>query len=314
MQQIISAGTIGVEMNNRLVLHAPAKLNLHLDVLGRRADGFHELRSIFAMINLFDRLEIEQTDGRECSISGCGGIDTEKNLIWKAHRLYMDKTGVSIGCRVNCTKTIPEKAGLGGGSSDCAAMLRGLEILRCAGREAHADKHLLLSLAEQLGSDVPFFLHGPVAYAEGRGELLHEIHPVHEFPVVLVKPDLDISTADAFRWLDQSDRPEEKSLTKGDIVTAYTETDPGYWPFYNSFTPVLMQRFPQLQKLLETVKNNGAAYCNVSGSGSSLYGIFHREESAKKTLITLKQRGFQVWKLKMLASLPEAVYNENRLE
>ncbi|MGC9313235.1 MAG: 4-(cytidine 5'-diphospho)-2-C-methyl-D-erythritol kinase [Sediminispirochaetaceae bacterium] len=301
-------------MKTKITMYAPAKINLHLDVLDRRDDGFHGLRSIFGMINLYDRLEIELSEGNECSIQGFEGIEPEKNLIWQAHRLYTRETGVSVGCRVNCTKAIPERAGLGGGSSDCAAMLRALEILRCSGKEEPADKEMLRTLAARLGSDVPFFLNGPAAYAEGRGELLQEISPVHEFPLILVKPQFDISTADAFRWLDQSGSREKNSLTKREILEAYAEENPERWPFYNSFTPVLIERYPQLKELLESLKSAGAAYCNVSGSGSSLYGLFNTEDFAKKTLITLKQRGLKVWKLKMLASLPEAVYNENRLE
>ncbi|MDY7027689.1 MAG: 4-(cytidine 5'-diphospho)-2-C-methyl-D-erythritol kinase [Spirochaetota bacterium] len=301
-------------MKTKLTLYAPAKLNLHLDVQDRRDDGFHELRSIFAMITLYDRLDIELSEGNECSIQGFEKIEPEKNLIWQAHRLYTRETGVSFGCRVKCTKAIPERAGLGGGSSDCAAMLRALEILRCYGKEQHADRELLRTLAARLGSDVHFFLNGPAAYAEGRGELLQEIRPVREFPLILVKPEFDISTADAFRWLDQTGSRKKERLTKGEILEAYAEQNPERWPFYNSFTPVLIERYPQLKELLETLKSAGAAYCNVSGSGSSLYGLFSTEDFAKKTLITLKQRGLKVWKLKMLASLPEAVYNENRLE
>jgi len=314
LHQITSTGTIGIEMKTQLILYAPAKLNLHLDVLERRDDGFHELRSIFGMISLYDRIEIESTAGNKCVIQGFEGIEPEKNLIWKAHQMYTRETGMSLGCTVNCTKVIPERAGLGGGSSDCAAMLRALEIIRCAGNEEHADKQLLSSLAARLGSDVPFFLRGPVAYVEGRGDLLREISPVQEFPLILVKPDFDILTADAFRWLDTSGSRVHKSLTREDILSAYTYTGPEEWPFFNSFTPVLIDRYPQLYKLLDTLKSAGAAYCNVSGSGSSLFGIFRSEEIAKNSLITLKKMGLQVWKLKMLASLPEAVYNENRLE
>ena len=314
MHQITSAGTIRIEMKKPLILYAPAKLNLHLDVLERRDDGFHELRSIFGMISLYDKIEVEPTAGDKCVIQGFEGIELEKNLIWKAHQMYTRETGMSFGCKVNCTKVIPERAGLGGGSSDCAAMLRALEIIRSAGNEEHADKKMLSSLAAQLGSDVPFFLHGPVAYAEGRGELLREISPVRVFPLILVKPDFDIPTADAFRWLDQSKIRVYRSLTREDILSAYTDTEPEEWPFFNSFTPILIERYPRLNKLLDTLKSAGAAYYNVSGSGSSLYGIFRSEEIAKNALITLKQMGLQVWKLKMLASLPEAVYNENRLE
>jgi len=310
----ISRVSIKDSMKTRITMYAPAKINLHLDVLGKRTDGFHDLSSVFVMVSLFDTLEVERTEGDECVITGCEGIDPDKNIILRAFQEYRKKSLQVFGSRVRCIKRIPPMAGLGGGSSDCAAMLRALELCGKAEGLDGLGRVSMNRAAAELGSDVPFFLGSTAAYVEGRGEILEKLPLVESFPLIIIKPEIDISTKNAFEWLDQSIGDRRKSLTKEDIVRAFRDTNPRDWPFFNSFTPVLIQRFSIIGHLLRALDEAGAAYSNVSGSGSSVFGIFTSQKAAEKAQKTLKHMTRNVWKLKMLASMPEAVYNGNRLE
>jgi len=301
-------------MDKSITLQAPAKLNLHLDIFSKQDDGFHELQTIFVMIDLYDRLEVHFTEKPGCRVTGFQGVASRDNLIYRAYQLYAQKTGVRFGCEVACEKKIPQKAGLGGGSSDCAAMLRALNMKNRTENGEELDSSGLLSIASQLGSDVPFFLIGPAAYAEGRGEKLEKIEMEHQYPVILVKPEIDISTRDAFTWFDDVSWVSRQHQSKEMILRNLLQNGPEKWPFFNSFTPILIRRFPHLGDLMGRLKEAGAAYANMSGSGSALFGVFTDEKSAKIARKTLKKVAKNVWKLKMLASPPEAVYNEARLE
>lgn len=291
-------------MQKLISITAPAKLNLHLDIRARRPDGFHEIKSLFVMISLGDELRVHGTDDKQFSLQGFGNLPLEQNLIWKAYRSYCDAVGEYFGMQVSCRKNIPAMAGLGGGSSDAAAMLRLLQLVH----PVKLEPIRLLHIAAELGSDVPFFLHSPSALVEGRGEVIKAIETPEAWDCVVVKPDIDVTTGEAYAQLDEFEGNTPKPLSNQEILHLYT-LSPQEWSFFNSFTPVLLHHHPHLKAWLQLLNEQGADYVNVSGSGSALFGVFRDAEKADSCYAELKKSIKKVWKVKMLASLPEAVYN-----
>ena len=230
-----------------LSLEAPCKINLHLRVKGRRADGYHELESIFLALAFGDTLRVEVLEKtgpivlfREYRIPG--GEETpplppERDLIYRAAALFREKTGFEKALRIRLEKRIPLGGGLGGGSSDAAAVLRGLDALAGTALSREA----LASMAGTLGSDVPFFLAPGAAWVSGRGERIRPLRVPEKLRVVLVNPGFPSDTAAAFRRLDR-DRAEADGRTGGrepdpESLTAALGESPGIWPYGNDFCP-----------------------------------------------------------------------------
>jgi 4-diphosphocytidyl-2-C-methyl-D-erythritol kinase len=298
-----------------LRIHSPAKINLHLQIDSQRSDGYHDIRSLFSLIDLSDELTVEAgaAPEGECAVEGPFDIPAEKNLIWQAYMAYRAATGLRSGVRVRVEKRIPQRAGLGGGSSNAAAMLRLLQQLS----EEPLSPEELHEVAAMLGSDVPFFLSGPCALAEGRGERLVPVEvreDLKEYPILLVLPEHGISTSEAYRRLDlwYATRSEEEirtTFSAEEILDMYRLHGPSEWRFYNSFTPVLAAEYPGYQRLFRQLQSSGALFAEISGSGSALFALFPDLRTAERASQDLCSRGNVVRKVKMLASCPEAVYN-----
>jgi 4-diphosphocytidyl-2-C-methyl-D-erythritol kinase len=291
-------------MKHTVRLAAPAKLNLHLDIHARRVDGFHDLRSLFVMIDLYDELAVNVSAGHKCRVHGCGHIPLKKNLIWQAYARYCEIAGKFIGLSVDCRKGIPEMAGLGGGSSDAAAMLRIMQLVH----PVDLGRQRLAEIGAELGSDVPFFLYSASALVEGRGEIIEPLETPRQWYCIVLKPSLDISTGEAYRRLDAFEGTRDNSLSPQEICRMY-KRPPREWAFFNSFTGVLAREYPQIEAYLQELRTQGAEYANLSGSGSALFGVFRDSETADRCYSLLKKDIKKVWKVKMLASLTEAVYN-----
>ncbi len=289
---------------------SPAKINLHLDLRERREDGFHELISIFQMIDFEDHIRIRSLKKQSfCEIEGNFPIAPEENIMYRAYKLFSERTGCTKGISIITKKEIPWGAGLGGGSSNAAAVLLACDTLF----KTALGRGELIKLAAALGSDVPFFLNGPAALVTGRGEKIEPIKPRKDFSLVVVVPEFAISTADAYRWFDQwrtekwklrgigksskdtkgSDNKKERTEKEGKkekerIREAYLFGNFEDWGFFNSFAPVLYRDFPQLEELVQEMKTQGAVYSAVSGSGSAVFGVFLNKKVAKNTAESLK--------------------------
>lgn len=301
-------------MKWNVTTRTPAKINLHLHVYPVREDGFHDLKSLFVMVSLYDELRLSSADHGNCLIRGFEGIPREDNLIWKAWHSYGKAAGDYVGINVICNKHIPPMSGLGGGSSDAAAVLKSLDLIARRQGRTHLGSDVLRRIAEGLGSDVPFFLNGPAALAEGRGELLTPVEVPKEYPLVLVRPDPDVSTIEAYRRLDEEGVDQRKDCSTEELKRNFLEKSPAEWFFYNSFTPVISRQYPEIKSLIDYLYQKGAGYAEMSGSGSAVFGVFSEDEKAQKATEGLKKERQNVWKLKMLALPPEAVYNESRLK
>jgi len=255
-----------------------AKINLGLRILGRRNDGFHELETIFQTISLHDDLEINPAE-KEITLQGDSpGCTPEQNLVYKAALLLKQYCNVERGCDITLKKRIPVGAGLGGGSSNAAATLVALNTLWHTGLSTAT----LLQLAGKLGSDVPFFIINGTALGQGRGEILTPIDLALHYHGVLVCPDLHIITKTAYELLNFSLTKSFKK-SKFSVLTRW-KTDIKIWNLVlvNDFEPVIFDAYPELGEIFQELKKQDAFYYRMSGSGSTLFGLFENEQKASQ--------------------------------
>ena len=234
---------------------SPAKLNLFLHITGRRPNGYHELQSIFQLIDLYDWLEFEQTETSDLQIDGLGSVELEQNLIYRAAKILQPYAKQPVGLKIKLDKHIPMGAGLGGGSSNAATTLIVLNQLWQCGLNTEQ----LAELGVQLGADVPIFVHGKNAWAEGIGEHLTFIELAQKQFIVL-KPDCFISTQLLF---------SQKTLTR-DTKTlkfcAYQETPSD---FGNNFEPLARSLYPEVDEAMQYLDQFGTA--KLTGTGACVF-------------------------------------------
>lgn len=279
-----------------LVVNAPAKVNLFLDVLGKRPDGYHELSTLFERVSLCDRLIFSPSDRIVLSADSRQIPTGPKNLVVRAARLLKTRYGVKAGVRIRLKKRIPVAAGLGGGSSDCAAALLGLNRFWKLG----LSRKTLLAHAAELGSDVPFFiLETPFAYARGRGERLESV-PARgvRFQHVIIKPRFKISTKEAFGAL----KGLRLTVPKGNVkmrIHAILKGDRKSLGklLSNSLEAALNKRLTDIQVIKSELAASGASASLLSGSGSAVFGIYGTKAAARKAagILRKKHRSWQVF-------------------
>jgi 4-diphosphocytidyl-2-C-methyl-D-erythritol kinase len=255
---------------------ALAKLNLTLEVLNRRQDGFHDVRTIFQTISLADTLEVEAQRGRATRIAQVCDVEIPgENLVTRAANIALDALGINarVSCRLR--KRIPMGAGLGGGSSNAAAMLRVLPAL--LGKSLPPER--LIELGSELGSDVPFFLIGGTVLGLGRGTELYPLPDLPRLPVMLVAPTVHISTAEAYRSLDRGTaEPERENATAG--VTQSMASNSDWLPLLvNDFEAAAFARHPGLARIRQRLERAGARAARMTGSGSALFGVFDSKQT-----------------------------------
>lgn len=261
-------------------LRASAKINLDLRVLGKRDDGYHEVRTILQTIDWFDEIDIEAADRFEFVARGMD--PGEDNLVVKAVREFEKLTGEKVTARIELTKHVPMGAGLGGGSSDAAATLLGLQ--KFLGREI-PEKEFLEALG-RLGSDVPFFATGGRARGTGRGNEITSMDDEGGYGLLVVHPGISISTVDAYSWLTVSDKPRTIRGFCAQSVSGSGEDEPR-----NDFERVVFARHPLLSEIKSEMLQAGAVRAALSGSGSAIFGIFGSEGQAVKALPRLSHFG-----------------------
>lgn len=272
-----------------LRLPAYAKINLTLDVLGRRPDGYHDLRMVMQSVSLADTVTLRETDGQGFSLTSNLGYlpGADKNIAAVAARAFAARTGVSLdGLQIQLEKRIPVCAGTAGGSSDGAAVLRGLNEWFSTG----LSRTQLAKLGEEVGSDVPYCVWGGTALAEGRGERLTELPGLPACAIVLCKPAFSISTPELFRRVDQVRlhfHPDTagllQALEEGDLAGVSRR-------MFNVFEEVLS---PPRRAVIEEIKNTllslGALGACMSGTGPTVFGIFDRQEAARTAWRQLRE-------------------------
>jgi len=266
-----------------------AKVNLRLDILGKRPDNYHELRTIFQTISLHDelRLRASKAPGICLTIRGNASLSLEpvrKNLVYVAVDALQRELGIRSGVEIELRKKIPAGRGLGGGSSDAAAALLGyLRLTRCT-----IPAPRLMEIAASLGADVPFFLFGGRALGIGRGDEIYPLPDIPKLALLVVSPrDIHVPTPDAYRWL------KAPALTKN-------RATPKLWKFCalcwsaqgsglsNDFEKPVFRRHPQLAQIKRALLQRGAAEASLAGSGSAVFGVFPSPALARRAAV-----GFQ---------------------
>lgn len=256
---------------------AHAKINLGLRVLAREAGGFHALETVFARIALGDRITVRVgAAGRSLDCAGADVGPVERNLAWRAALAFADSVGWPRGFAIELEKRVPVGGGLGGGSADAGAVLRALAALapRAPSDEA------LLRLAISLGSDVPFLtLTAPMALAWGRGERMLPVRPLPERPVALVSPGFAVATADAYGWLAASRGTyvPEPGVLAVDALASWESLAPHVT---NDFEGPVALHHPVLPTIIQGLRRAGAGIARMSGSGSTVFGIFAQPPDA----------------------------------
>jgi 4-diphosphocytidyl-2-C-methyl-D-erythritol kinase len=297
---------------------APAKVNLALKILERRPDGCHELRTVFQTISLADRLVVSYTQRGPAEVHlRCneGGLEGPRNLAARAARELLAAGGWRGEVQVKLEKRIPVGAGLGGGSSDAAAVL--LALRRLLKPRPPAD--LLLQVAALLGSDIPYFLVGGTALGIGRGE---EVYPLPDQPqkwLLLLAPDLRISTPEAYRDLSRV-RPPLTAASRRNIINGFcsgvsvSEDREGeslagtpFACFENDFEAVVFRQHPALKNWKGKLLRSGASRATLSGSGSALFGVFSDRRRALEA-----RAAFDAFpgKVSVVRTLPRRLYQK----
>ena len=278
---------------------APAKINLMLDVLRRRDDGYHELETVMTMVDLADRLELtELAEDRVELVSPSPAIPLdERNLAHQAARLVKERFGVTRGVRIALDKRVPVSAGLAGGSSDAAAVLRALNRMWRLGLKGEE----LEALGAELGSDVPYCVRGGTVLARGRGEILESLPSPPPCWVVLAKPPVSVSTADVFSRLNLEeieDHPSAGRLIDALARRSFPDICRGLG---NVLEHVTLRLHPEIRQIKACMEKMGADGVLMSGSGPTVFGLVARE--AKAIRIANGLRGFcrEVYAVRLLA-------------
>lgn len=270
-------------------LRAYAKVNLGLDVIRRREDGYHDVKMIMQTIQIYDRLDMEVTEEPGIHLTtNLSFIPTnENNLVYKAAKLLMDRFDVKKGVKIHLDKVIPVAAGMAGGSSDAAATLVGVNRLFDLG----LTEKELMEIGVKIGADVPYCVMRGTALAEGIGEVLTPLAPMPDCYILIGKPDVGVSTPFVYKNLKLNEKTWHpdidgmvQALKDGDL---YGITD----RMGNVLETVTIPAFPQIQPIKEHMMAHGAVNALMSGSGPTVFGIFDEEEKAQGAYEALKESG-----------------------
>ena len=272
-------------------LPAFAKINLRLEILGKRPDGYHELRTIFQSISLHDELRLRSSrhPGIALTIKGNAALSQEpfrKNLVYRAVDALRSELRIRSGVEIELRKTIPAGRGLGGGSSDAAAALIG--YLRLTGRKVPRAR--LMEIASSLGADVPFFLFGGRALGVGRGDEIYPLPDIAKMTVLVVSPqEIHVPTADAYRWV-KAPAYSGSTLTKGAANSKLFEFCALCWSaqesgLSNDFERPVFRRHPRLDRIKRALLWGGATEASLAGSGSAVFGVFPSPAMARRAAV-----------------------------
>lgn len=284
----------------RLTIEAPAKINLILDILRRRPDGYHDLRMVMQSVSLCDTVSVETGVGAGVIRVNSGAWDLPngpENLAWQAAGTFFEETGLpNGGVEITLKKRIPVCAGMAGGSTDAAAVLRALQVLLCP----ELTEKRLEEIGGKVGSDVPFCVRGGTALAEGRGERLTTLPPLPACTLVLCKPGFGLSTpelfgrvrADTLTWHPDTDGMC-RALTSGDLTGVAERVA-------NVFERILRPEEGDIFSIREILLRHGALAAAMTGSGPTVFGIFDGEDRARTAVEALRTRYSQIFVVKPL--------------
>jgi 4-diphosphocytidyl-2-C-methyl-D-erythritol kinase len=284
---------------SELTIRTPAKINLCLSVTGRRPDGYHDVEMVMQAVGLYDVVTV-RTAGEGIAVScGTPGVpDGEGNIAWKAAEAMRVRAGSCTGLRITIRKSIPSAAGLGGGSSDAAAVLAACN--RLLGLDLGREE--LAAIGASIGMDVPFFFYAPTALARGRGELLTRLPPPPPFWVLLANPGFETSTAWAYKNLNfaLTKRVDCNNIASLPVAKIAEK-------LHNDLETVTAAAHPEIGEMEQALTGAGALGARMSGSGPTVFGLFEDEGSCRRAARSLEARR---WRLFPAPALIEPPYGE----
>ena len=286
---------------NEITIKTPAKINLCLVVLGKRPDGYHEVEMLIQMVGLYDEVTVARGDrGITVQCDNSAVPSGEGNIAWKAADAMLKRSGSNTGLVIEIRKSIPVAAGLGGGSSDAAAVLEASNRLLGTG----LSREQLAEVGTGIGMDVPFFFYGPTALAKGRGEVLTTLAPLPKFWVLLVNPGFETSTAWVYKNLNlrltkKVDCNKIARLTVRNIAEN----------LHNDLETVTASMHLVINRIKEKLSAHGAIGACMSGSGPTVFGIFETEEACRAAAKNISGEGWKLYPAEALTVSPLGVYH-----
>lgn len=294
-------------MIKEITLPVFAKINLSLRVLEKRKDGFHEIETIFQTISLHDEMTFSSLEESRIELT-CSDTEIpvdEKNLVVKAAKVLAESFNIKLGAKIHLEKKIPSPGGLGGGSSDAAITLLALSYLW----KIKTNKNELEEIGATLGADVPFFFTGGTALGLGLGTDMYPIEDLSRKELLVVTPNVSVSTAKAYNALNAS------RLTKKRVVSILTSsrlseeiTDSFQSLLHNDFEPVIFRLEPEIERVKKALIESGSNGALMCGSGASVFGIFDREETRKRAIEKLS--GEKSWRMFVCSTIGRKEYLE----
>ncbi len=270
-----------------IYIKARAKVNLSLEVLGKREDNYHNLESVFQKINLYDEIYIKKIQEKDFRLKiNVKELDSKENIIYKAYRKLKEQYKVINGIEVIVNKKIPMQAGMAGGSTDCAAFIIAMNKLF----KLELSKKEMEALGKSLGADVVPCFYNKAIKAEGIGDMITTIDTDFKYYMVIIKPEIACNTKEMYQKLD-TEKDIQQLHTSENIIKALENKDIQLLTnnLYNVFEEVVQEK-QSIQEIKKELLNNGALQALMTGSGSCVYGIFKDKQSAKNAYITLKER------------------------
>ena len=277
-----------------MIVKAPAKINLYLEIINKRPDGYHNIESVMHTISLFDILEFSEIQENKielvCENSTLSSND-KKNLVYRAAEKFKEQYNINKGIEIKLTKNIPMGAGLGGGSSDAAATILALNKIW----KVNDNVKNLEKLGSKLGADIPFFMSGGVAKISGIGNIVEKINTKLSFDFVLVKPNFGVSTVYAYskikfpltniHRIDKIINTFEQGLLNFDTARGL---------FFNRFEEFVFAEYPEIKQIKETLETVGCVAL-MSGSGATVFGLFQNEEKKDEIISELMKHNWNFW-------------------
>lgn len=267
-----------------LIINTPAKINLGLNILRKREDGYHDIETFFYPINLFDTLTFSESPEFQFVCSN-HELNNEKNLVVRAKEFLEAESKTKINIKIELEKRIPVGAGLGGGSSNAAAALIGIKKFL----NLQVDDSILFDIATKLGADVPFFLNPYPSYAESKGDYISALDCKLHYPILIVNPGIHISTKWAYEHVVPSTPtyPLKKLIEDCELDFLFMQNK-----IKNDFEPIVLNLYPEIENIKKEFYKLGAMFNLMSGSGSSVYGIFQNYDKAVHALEYFQNKYF----------------------
>jgi 4-diphosphocytidyl-2-C-methyl-D-erythritol kinase len=288
-------------------IKSPAKINIGLKVVGKRADGYHDIETIFQIIDLCDDIVLTESAGAITLFSDSRDIPIdERNLAYRAAKLLRERTGIDKGVRIEIYKHIPISAGLGGGSSNAAVTLLGLNYIWDLG----LSRDELLPIAKTIGADVPLFLSYPRAMGTGKGDELQTMPVKSKFYVILLNPQLHISTEWVYRNLKLELTKNKNDIRIIKFMLERDEIEKAASLMFNDLESAVTEKYSVISDMKEALRLAGAAGSLMSGSGSTVFGIFKDYPSAIRAADGLKDEKWSIFLAENITSLHEVYPRE----